>query len=92
VLQLSPGYRGRALCSPVQSGRVRSRFYASPLYTRFGNYGARDPLVEPLIYEPSFEEMGWNGSSDTNFSAIASSECKVSLSALVERLQRSKAA
>ena len=70
MLQLSPGYRGRALCSPVQSGRVRSRFYASPLNTRFGNYGARNPLVEPLIYEPSFEEMGWNGSSDTHFSAI----------------------
>jgi hypothetical protein len=33
-------------------------------------------MVEPLIYEPSFEEMRWNGSSDTHFSAIAHQNAK----------------
>jgi hypothetical protein len=45
-----PGHRGRALCIPVQSGRVRSRFDASSLDARFGNYGTGDPVVQPLIY------------------------------------------
>ena len=49
VLQLSPGYRGRTICSPVQSSRIRSRFYASRLDTCFGNHRADDTLVEPLI-------------------------------------------
>src|ERR1017187_10931940 len=45
------GNRGRAICSPVQSSRIRSRLYASRLDTRFGNHGTDDPLVEPLTYE-----------------------------------------
>ena len=48
-LQFSPGYGGCALCGPVQSRRVRSRFYASGLDARFGDHGTDDPLVEPLI-------------------------------------------
>jgi hypothetical protein len=56
VLQLSTGYRGRVICGSVQSGRVRSRFYASRLDARFGDYGTDDPLVDPLIYERSVEK------------------------------------
>ena len=54
----SPGNRGRTICSPVQSSRIRSRFYASHLDTRFGNHGTVDPLVEPLTDERKVKK--WN--------------------------------
>ena len=67
MLQLSPGHRGRALCSPVQSGRVRSRLCASRLDAGFGDYGTDDPLVEPLIYERSVKKRDtFNSAPVTN--------------------------
>src|SRR6267154_6856922 len=38
-------------CLRLQSGRIRSRFYASRVNPRLGNHGADDPLAKQMIHK-----------------------------------------
>src|SRR4029077_17942643 len=51
VLQFSTCYCDRAICSTLQSGRIRSRFDASRLNACLGNHGANHSLAEQMIRE-----------------------------------------
>ena len=42
-------YCERAICSTLQSRRIRSRFHASRVNPRLGNHGADHPMAEQMI-------------------------------------------